>query len=225
MIWAVCRRSQNSLTLARYLGLPNVATILERNQLKCRHGGTYLFSLSGHFPCRRMACALRLKTVLASSASPKHGLFSQKIRSTPTLARRLPYRDRSGQKKGFVYVSSYNLHLDKQYQEHVQNSELLTRGWVLGVDPQPAYGLLHSICHQSKPSNNNGIAPFLRLISPSPRTFNVNTHFASLPINTPLLRVVTRERFALAGDNPTLSIAHTLLRVNGTNRRWCQRRF
>lgn len=119
MIWVVHLRSQNSLTLARYLGLPNVSAILERNQLECKNGGKYPFSLSGHFPCRRIACALRLKTVLASSASPKHGLFSQKIRSTPTLARRLTYRDCSGQKKGFVYVSSYNLHLDKQYQEHV----------------------------------------------------------------------------------------------------------
>ncbi|KAK0639729.1 hypothetical protein B0T16DRAFT_338662 [Cercophora newfieldiana] len=70
-----------------------------------------------------------LMTVVASSASPEHGLFPPKISSVPTLAR-LPYRNRNGQKQGFFYVSSYNLDMDKQYQEHVQKSELLTRGWV-----------------------------------------------------------------------------------------------
>jgi len=70
-----------------------------------------------------------LMTVVASSASPEHGLFPPKITPTPRLAR-LPYRNRAGQREGFFYVSSYNLDMDQQYQQQVQRSELLTRGWV-----------------------------------------------------------------------------------------------
>lgn len=70
-----------------------------------------------------------LLTIVATSGSEEHGLFPPKKRSPPTIAR-LPYRDRNGSRQGFFYVYSYNKAVSQQYQSFIQESELLTRGWV-----------------------------------------------------------------------------------------------
>jgi hypothetical protein len=70
-----------------------------------------------------------LLTIVATSGSKEHGLFPAKKSSPPTVAR-LPYRDRKGSRLGFFYVYSYNKAVNQQYQSFIQESELLTRGWV-----------------------------------------------------------------------------------------------
>jgi Heterokaryon incompatibility protein (HET) len=70
-----------------------------------------------------------LLTIAATSGSRDDGLIPPKTILPPQLAR-LPYRDSNGCRHGFFYVYSYNLEVDKQYQSFIQESELLSRGWV-----------------------------------------------------------------------------------------------
>jgi hypothetical protein len=70
-----------------------------------------------------------LLTIVATSGSRDHGLIPPKISLPPTVAR-LPYRDKNGSRQGFFYVYSYNKGVDQQYRSSIQESELLTRGWV-----------------------------------------------------------------------------------------------
>jgi len=70
-----------------------------------------------------------LLTIAATSGSGDHGLFPPRVSPPPTVAR-LPYRDRNDSRQGFFYVYSYDKGMDQQYRSFVQESELLTRGWV-----------------------------------------------------------------------------------------------
>jgi len=70
-----------------------------------------------------------LLTVMATSGSREHGLFPPKANPPPTIAR-LPYRDRNGVRQGYFYVYSYDEAVGQQYHTFVQESELLSRGWV-----------------------------------------------------------------------------------------------
>jgi len=70
-----------------------------------------------------------LLTIAATSGSIDDGLIPPKTILPPQLAR-LPYRDSNGSRHGFFYVYSYNWEVDKQYQSFIQESELLSRGWV-----------------------------------------------------------------------------------------------
>lgn len=71
-----------------------------------------------------------LLTVVATSASNDHGLFPPVATPPPTTIARLPYRDKNGSCRDFFYVYSYNYSVDQHYQLFVEESDLLTRGWV-----------------------------------------------------------------------------------------------
>ncbi|KAK2755089.1 hypothetical protein FQN54_006618 [Arachnomyces sp. PD_36] len=68
-------------------------------------------------------------TIAATSGSKDLGLVPPKIIVPPRIAR-LPYRDSNGSRHGYFYVYSYSWEVDKQYLSFVQDSELLSRGWV-----------------------------------------------------------------------------------------------
>ncbi|KJK79203.1 hypothetical protein H634G_05443 [Metarhizium anisopliae BRIP 53293] len=70
-----------------------------------------------------------LFTVAATSATEELGLFPPRISNTPRIAR-LPYSDKDGCRHGHFYIYSYNWEVDKQYISFIQDSELLSRGWV-----------------------------------------------------------------------------------------------
>ena len=70
-----------------------------------------------------------LFTIAATSGSKDLGLFPPKIIMPPRIAR-LPYRDSKGSRHGYFYAYSYSWEVDKQYLSFVQDSELLSRGWV-----------------------------------------------------------------------------------------------
>jgi hypothetical protein len=70
-----------------------------------------------------------LLTIAATAGSTDQGLIPPNSNSLPRLAR-LPYRDSNSCRHGYFYVYSYSLEVDQQYQSFIQDSELLSRGWV-----------------------------------------------------------------------------------------------
>ncbi|KAH8812382.1 HET domain protein [Xylogone sp. PMI_703] len=102
-----------------------------------------------------------LLTIAATSGSRDGGLIPPKVTSPPRIAR-LPYRDDRGSQRGFFYVYYYDREVDRQYQSFIQQSELLTRGWVFQewllsrriVYFTPAGAFFE--CQESKPVNERG---------------------------------------------------------------------
>ena len=70
-------------------------------------------------------------TVACPGASSSRGLFNknqQEDSRAPLI--QMPYRDSTGQQKGFFYLFQTEQNVEERYEATVAQSELLTRGWI-----------------------------------------------------------------------------------------------
>jgi hypothetical protein len=69
--------------------------------------------------------------VLAGTAASKDdGLFIPRFHNHPKHVAQLPYRDKAGVQRGYLYVYSRENSATAEYHNGVRNAELLERGWV-----------------------------------------------------------------------------------------------
>ncbi|CEJ88288.1 hypothetical protein VHEMI04673 [[Torrubiella] hemipterigena] len=68
-------------------------------------------------------------TISASSADASQGLIPSREDKSPRIAR-MVYLDQNQNANGYFYLMPFLERVDDEYREHVQESELFTRGWV-----------------------------------------------------------------------------------------------
>ncbi|KAK0618828.1 heterokaryon incompatibility protein-domain-containing protein [Immersiella caudata] len=70
-------------------------------------------------------------TVACPGATSAVGLFNKtQVEGSSTPVIRMPYRDSSGQQRGFFYLFQAEQNVEERYESTVAQSELLTRGWI-----------------------------------------------------------------------------------------------
>lgn len=68
-------------------------------------------------------------TISASSADASQGLIPTRKDKSPRIAR-MVYLDQNQNANGYFYLMPFLERVDDEYREHIQESELFTRGWV-----------------------------------------------------------------------------------------------